>query len=107
MSAAGENFAVSEYCKEDFTLQNERRRRKFCGFSVLQRRFWLQNLRREDFTRKNRRGKSKIVAEKFSTLSRKKLFSTWQVDFFWNPNSKIFDFKSKKKAWLLPFLSEV
>ena len=43
-SAAGDNFAVSERYKGDFTLQNERRRRKFYSFrasSEVQRGFWL------------------------------------------------------------------
>ena len=41
ISAAGENITVSERYWGNFTLQNKRRRRKFCDFGELQRGFYL------------------------------------------------------------------
>ena len=41
IGAADENFEVSKCYKRYFTLQNERRRRKFCGFKALQMRLYL------------------------------------------------------------------
>ena len=40
MSAAGENFTVSEHYKGNFTVQNERHRRTFYDFRMLQRGFY-------------------------------------------------------------------
>ena len=81
LAAAGENFAVSECYKEDFTLQNERRRRIFLRFlstvkkilpykmSAAGENFVVSVYYKGDFDYKISAGK--ILPEKIDVASRK------------------------------------